>query len=311
MALGDRAVRRDPSPVSQIAKRTIAGDTRRELVVDGARVVAYERGAGEPCLLLHGYPQNHTCWRRVVDSLARTHRAIAVDWPGWGESIGGAELGAKYDDEAARIGKILDALEIEGVNLFAHDYGGHLALGFAARNTHRLLRLAILNSRAQATFPRRWYLQFSAMSAMARTAGLDRAMAALPLYETHRNSLKRYVLNGSFSSDELDGYIGFLRTTAGRRRFVRFFRDYQTRVRGELPGACRLIDVPTAVIYGDRDPYCPFSIAEELTGLLPRATLVRITDGDHYIMEERPAEVVAALHALLADESAPRAARIG
>ena len=279
---------------------TSTSTTRRELTIDGARVIAFERGKGEPCLLLHGYPQDHRAWRRVVEPLARTHRVIAVDWPGWGESITGAELGAVYAEEAARIGTILDALAIERANLFAHDYGGHLALGFAGANCHRLLRLAILNSRAQATFPLRWYLQFSAMGVMARTPGLDRVLAAAPLYAAHRQSLQRYVANGSFSATELDAYIEWMRTAEGRRRFVRFFRDYQTRIQPELPALCRRIDVPAAVIFGDRDPYCPFAIAEALARLLPRATLVRVSAGDHYIMEERPREVVAALESLLA-----------
>lgn len=280
--------------------RGLGMERRREVSIDGARVVAFESGEGEPCLLLHGYPQSHRCWRHLIGPLARGHRVVTVDWPGWGESVGGAALRATYDDEAARIGKILDALGIERANLFAHDYGGHLALGFAGRSPDRLLRLAILNSRAHSTFPPRWYVQFAVMGLMARTAGLDATMTRLPLYQAHRRSLQRYVRNGSFTAADLDGYIGWLRQHEGRQRLVRFFRDYQTRTRWELREACRRIPCPAAIIFGDRDPYCPFSIAQDLTSLLPRGRLFRISGGDHYIMEERPGEVLAALEALLA-----------
>ena len=64
------------------------------------------------------------------------------------------------------------------------------------------------------------------------------------------------------------------------------------------PGLGR-IDCPTAVIWGDRDRYIPFETARELAEHIPGATLTQLTGGDHYIMEERPAEVTAALLELL------------
>ena len=56
---------------------------------------------------------------------------------------------------------------------------------------------------------------------------------------------------------------------------------------------------PTAVIFGDRDPYLPFSTARELADGIPDAALVRLRGADHYVMEERPREVTDALLALL------------
>jgi pimeloyl-ACP methyl ester carboxylesterase len=66
------------------------------------------------------------------------------------------------------------------------------------------------------------------------------------------------------------------------------------------------IDCPTAIIWGDRDRYIPFSTARELAQRIPNATLIRLSGGDHYIMEERPNEVTAALLELLARPCAVR-----
>jgi pimeloyl-ACP methyl ester carboxylesterase len=41
-------------------------------------VVHIEAGAGEPVLLLHGYPQSASCWRHQIPALAEHHRVIAV-----------------------------------------------------------------------------------------------------------------------------------------------------------------------------------------------------------------------------------------
>ncbi len=56
------------------------------MTVAAARVRCLDRGEGEPVLLLHGYPQNHSCWRAQISALAATRRVIAPDWFGWGAS---------------------------------------------------------------------------------------------------------------------------------------------------------------------------------------------------------------------------------
>jgi pimeloyl-ACP methyl ester carboxylesterase len=52
------------------------------------------------------------------------------------------------------------SLGLDRFNLVAHDYGGFLALGYLRRNPQRVLRLAVLNSRAHDVF-RPWFYRFS------------------------------------------------------------------------------------------------------------------------------------------------------
>jgi pimeloyl-ACP methyl ester carboxylesterase len=274
-------------------------ERRSDLVVDGLRIAVFERGAGEPCVLLHGYPQDHWCWRHVGAALAASHRVIAPDWFGWGQSERSLEAAPAYDLEVERLEGLLDALGLERVNLFAHDYGAFLALGFAIRNPRRLLRLAILNSRANATFPFVWYLQFATLSWLARIPGLRRAYDVLPFYALHARSFERYVANGSWSRGELEGYVAWMRTAEGRRWLQHFYRYYEVSLRPGLKEGCARIAVPAAVVWGDCDPYCPFDIAEDLAARMPQARLVRLAGADHYVMEERPKEVLAALCDLL------------
>jgi pimeloyl-ACP methyl ester carboxylesterase len=226
---------------------------------------------------------------------------IAVDWFGWGESERSLAVAPEYEQEVARIGRLLDALGLARVNLFGHDYGGFLGLGFAVRWPGRLRRLAILNSRAQRTFPLGSYAQFGALSLMARTPGLRSLLEMMPIHTAHVRSLGRYVANGSFSAADLERYIGWMRSRAGRRWFAHFYEHYRVAVRPELAAGCRNVTAPAAVIWGDADPFCPFATAEELARLLPRARLTRLAGADHYVMEERPAEVADALQRLLAE----------
>lgn len=54
---------------------------------DVARVSYDDVGRGEPALLfLHGWGANRTVWRQVVERTSQHRRAIAIDWPGHGQS---------------------------------------------------------------------------------------------------------------------------------------------------------------------------------------------------------------------------------
>lgn len=69
---------------------------------------------------------------------------------------------------------------------------------------------------------------------------------------------------------------------------------------GDVAARLPAVRCPVAIIWGDRDPYCPFAIAEDLARRIPGGALTRLAGADHYVMEERPDEVTRALQDLLA-----------
>jgi pimeloyl-ACP methyl ester carboxylesterase len=114
-------------------RRVTEAEATREVRVEGARIVYDDAGAGEPLLLLHGDPQSRVAWRHQISVLARTHRVLAPDWLGWGESDRPLDLSFRHDDEVRRIRRFLDAVGVGRASIAAHDYGAHLALGLATR----------------------------------------------------------------------------------------------------------------------------------------------------------------------------------
>ena len=54
--------------------------------VNDLRIHYLEAGEGDPILLLHGFPTSSHLWRNVMPELAKTHRVIAIDLPGYGLS---------------------------------------------------------------------------------------------------------------------------------------------------------------------------------------------------------------------------------
>ena len=73
--------------------------------------------------------------------------------------------------------------------------------------------------------------------------------------------MRKYVKLGCFSDDLLRRYVGWMDDPEGRRWYNHFYAHYQLRERAGLADGLFRIACPTAVIWGDRDPYCPFSTA--------------------------------------------------
>ena len=123
-------------------------------------VVHIEAGEGEPVLLLHGYPQSSACWRHQIPALAEHHCVMAADWPGFGRSEP-PDTPATYDAEVERIGRLADSFALDRFNLVAHDYGGFLGLGYVQCHPGRVMRVALLNTRAHNIFRPWFYLRSS------------------------------------------------------------------------------------------------------------------------------------------------------
>lgn len=274
-------------------------DELKQVTVDGARVAYVEMGPvdGEPVVLIHGYPQSHYMWRHQIPVLAKTHRVIAVDWFGWGESERTLSQPVGYDAEVQRIGRLLDALGIERCNLIAHDYGGYISLGFVIAHPERVLRFGILNSRAHETFSRSGFWACWLVASTSRT--LPGIVKKLPLEKFHRLGLEPYEQAGIFDKELSDRYVGWMGEPANREWFARFFAGYRLRPRRHELEALAKLEIPTAVIWGDADPWCPNDIADELVATIPGAAITKIPHGMHFIAEHKPAEVTAAILALL------------
>lgn len=104
----------------------------------------HEVGAGEPLVLVHGVGMRLEAWAPQIEAFAATHRVIAVDMPGHGES---AKLPAKSSLEVfvAWFGRFLDELELSEVNIAGHSMGALICGGAAAEFGSRIARVGYLN----------------------------------------------------------------------------------------------------------------------------------------------------------------------
>lgn len=136
-------------------QRLQAGAEVRRVEGGGQHVVQLEAGPVDAPLvvLLHGFTGAKENWLPLMAELSATHRVIAPDLPGWGESD--REPGADYGvvAQSERIAAWLGTLPRTPDLLVGHSMGGHIAALVAARHPERVPRIALLSAAGVAFVP--------------------------------------------------------------------------------------------------------------------------------------------------------------
>jgi haloalkane dehalogenase len=104
-----------------------------------------ERGKGPAFVFLHGNPTSSYVWRNVLPSLDGAGRLLAPDLIGMGKS-GKPPIAYTFDDQARYLAAWLDALDLREVVLVGFDWGGALAMDWAAGHPDRVRGLVLLET---------------------------------------------------------------------------------------------------------------------------------------------------------------------
>lgn len=117
----------------------------RRVEAAGIASAVIEGGEGPPLVLLHGPGEFALTWLRVLEELAVSHRVIAPDLPGHGETEWPA---GKVDGDRvlAWLADVVDATCDEPPVIAGHLLGGAIAARFAARYPDRLSRLILVDT---------------------------------------------------------------------------------------------------------------------------------------------------------------------
>lgn len=131
-------------PIDEQQRMQVAGRGQLHVIDLPAREPAAEAGDDAPILLVHGYGSSTESYKPIFNELARRHRVIAVDLPGFGLSDRRA---GDYSPEALSdvLVEILDQKHITRAHVVGHSWGGSIVLSFALRHPDRLARLIVIS----------------------------------------------------------------------------------------------------------------------------------------------------------------------
>lgn len=100
---------------------------------------------GEIILCLHGEPTWSYLFRHLIASLSGTCRVIAPDHMGFGKSATPRERTYWLQDHVDNLERFVLALDLRGITLLMHDFGGPVGMGLAARHPERIARVVSAN----------------------------------------------------------------------------------------------------------------------------------------------------------------------
>lgn len=100
---------------------------------------------GEVVLCLHGEPTWGFLFRHLIAALRGTHRVVAPDHMGFGRSETPPSRSYWLQDHIDNLERFVLALDLRGITLVMHDFGGPVGMGLASRHPDRIRRIVGVN----------------------------------------------------------------------------------------------------------------------------------------------------------------------
>jgi pimeloyl-ACP methyl ester carboxylesterase len=258
--------------------------------VDGRRVTFERAGTGPTTVvLLHGYiGDGPATWRHQLDALSDENTVVAWDAPGAGGSADPPEsIGmAGYADCLAGF---IGALGLDRPHLAGISFGGALAIALASRHPGIARSLVIVSGYAG------WFGSLPPDEAEQRLA------QALALSLRTPTELLDALLPTMFATRPEPAAVE--RFAASVRAFHPLgFRAMARAAAEDLRDALPQIDVPTLLVYGDRDVRAPLPVADHLHDAIADSTLIVLPDIGHVCTLEAPQRLNDTLRTWFVDQ---------
>lgn len=259
--------------------------SQQRLLEIGDRFVSYiDEGEGDPLILLHGIPTWGFLWQSFVPELSKEYRVLIPDLLGFGFSDKSDSFDRSIARQADFICAWMDGLNLSGARFVAHDIGGGVALRLAVFQPERVSGLTLLNTVCYDSWPIEAMLQFGHPGAYRKLS----ASMALAL-------LKKALKQGFASdpSDELlDALLAPYSTEVGKLSLIRNAAALNTNLTTEITSLLPKIQVPTRILWGEDDRFQVVKYGERLARDIPGAQLLRIKGARHFLMIDKPDEVL-------------------
>lgn len=267
----------------------------------GERIAYRDAGSGEVILLIHGMAGSSQTWHAVLPRLARHYRVIAPDLLGHGRSAkprSDYSLGAF----AAGLRDLLDALGISRATIVGQSLGGGVAMQFLYQHPQYCRRLILIGSGGLGPDVG-WILRLLAAPGAEFLLPVIAPKAVVAAGNRLR-PLLRGTGFGSPKSEQTWQSYSSLADPPTRAAFLRTLRsvvDYRGQAVSALSRLGVHLEVPSLVIWGDRDPIIPVAHAYSVQTARPHSVLKVLPGLGHYPHVEAPDEVADAIHQFFLD----------
>jgi pimeloyl-ACP methyl ester carboxylesterase len=271
----------------------VDGVTHRYEDVNGLRMHVAQAGAGDPLLLLHGWPQNWYAFRRLIPELSERYHVIAPDLRGWGWTDAPPD-GYEKRQLLKDVSALIDTLGVtQPIRLIGHDWGSiigfmlclerpalvsqYIALGGA----HLWAKVDLKSTWALRRF---WYQFLISLPGVGQRLVASRRFVRL-LYRLWSAS------GMSWTDAEFDALTSQYKEPARARATVLVYRTWVTR---ELPALIagahrgRTLTTPTLFLQGQSDGCIDPVLLRGGARNAPNMSVETLAGVGHFVPEEAP-----------------------
>ena len=225
-------------------------------------------GSGSDVVLLHGWGQNIAMMKPIGDRLQKNHRITILDFPGFGDSEEPKNALTVYD-YCEILEELLKKLKVKKPVIMGHSFGGRIAIIYASRN--EVEKVVLFGSPC--------------------------------IRKEVKPSLKLRMLKSLKKIPGINKLEGFAKNHMGSRDYKNASEIMKkilvNVVNEDLSECAKKINVPTLLIWGDRDTEAPVEDAKELEKIIPDAGLIVLPNSTHYAYLENLPQVINILNNFL------------
>jgi epoxide hydrolase 4 len=273
--------------------------------VNGVKLHYVCSGSGKLMLFLHGFPEFWYEWKNQLAEFGQDHFAVAPDMRGYNlsdkpESLADYQVDVLVDDVKA----LADHLGYSKLTLIAHDWGGAIAWVFALKYPSYLEKLIIINAPHPIVFQRELIENSSQQEAsqymlVFRSEQAESILSSENYAPLVQNTLSEGLEKGFFTEEDKQAYLAAWSQPGALTGGLNYYRAAEVGPPTNEEDKSRLtafsanfpdpiIQVPTLVIWGEKDPYLLLGNLEGLSDYVPNLTIKRIEDGSHWVVHEQP-----------------------
>jgi haloalkane dehalogenase len=282
-------------------------DSHYLTLADGLRYHYVDEPQGaedKPVLLMvHGNPTWSFFWRSLITHFRDRYRCVAVDHIGCGlsDKPGEKEYPFTLERRITDLMQLIEHLDLQQITLVAHDWGGAIGMGAAARLPDRFKQFVFMNTSAfrSATCPMR--IRLCRMPVFGRLAvqGLNLfSLGALWMASANRKKLTREVRSALLAP---------YNSWDNRLAVYRFVQDIPLSPRHPTYATLHNVEEslsmfrehPVCLIWGMLDWCFSPEYLKRFLQFFPEADIHRLEKAHHFLLEDAPEEVAAAMETFL------------
>ncbi len=258
----------------------------------GPRVHYVDEGEGTPVVMFHGNPTWSFLYRKVIKELSGEFRCIAMDYPGFGMSERPANYGYTSSEHAEVVGDLVDHLGLEGFIVVGQDWGGPIGMTVALERASRVAGMVFANT---------WY--WPAEGSLV-TFSLVMSSPPAQWLILNRNSFVNFIMPRSVSTPMEPAVFKTYQDAQPSPQARRGVAEFPRQIRRARPMLERLAtnapralgDKPLELVWAMKDPaFGSPAVLARWQRDFPGANLTRLENANHYIQEDAPEAVAAAV----------------